>query len=107
MACGNIDYPRTRREFLQAAGCGFGAVACGSREVQRSTEKAFMRLAQAGGGAYAQLLTQPGGEESTPEPPSEAIARHVLTLAFGARWQSQVEAFVGVYMTYHRNGFLR
>lgn len=27
MACNNIDYARSRREFLKTAGCGFGAVA--------------------------------------------------------------------------------
>ena len=27
MPCHHIDIPRSRREFLQTAGCGFGAVA--------------------------------------------------------------------------------
>ena len=32
MPCNNIDLPATRREFLQAAGCGFGALALASLE---------------------------------------------------------------------------
>ena len=71
------------------------------------TERAFMRIAQAGGGAYARLLTQPLEGRGESVPASEALARHVLTLAFGSQWANQVEAFVGVYMEYHRNGFLK
>lgn len=80
------------------------AVGVGAEQVVRSTEKAFMRLAQAGGGAYATLLTEP---PEGAQAPSEAIARHVLTLAFGAQWRGQVQAFVGVYMGAHRSGYLR
>jgi hypothetical protein len=82
-------------------------VGVGSGAVPRPTEKAFMRLAQAGGGAYAKLLTRPSAVNGEPLPASEAIARHVLTLAFGAQWQGQVEAFVEVYMQYHHSGFLK
>jgi hypothetical protein len=32
MRCSNIDHPTSRREFLQSAGCGFGALALASLE---------------------------------------------------------------------------
>ena len=80
------------------------AVAVGGEGVHHGTERAFMRLAQAGGGAYTSLLTEPAPGK---EDPSEAIARHVLTLAFGVRWREQVELFIGIYTRSHRNGFLR
>jgi len=32
MPCNNIDHPASRREFLQTAGCGFGALALASLE---------------------------------------------------------------------------
>ena len=79
------------------------AIAVGAQAIHLQTEMAFREIAAAGGGAYASLLITMGGESDSEA--SARIVHHVMTLAFGVQFAAQIEAFVDVYLEYHRAGF--
>jgi hypothetical protein len=74
----------------------------GPRGVAAQTEESFRKIAAAGGGAYARLMTQGGAGD-----PSGEIVAHILKLSFGAQYADSLDAFVEVYLTYHRRGLFK
>ncbi|MFC5457551.1 DUF1501 domain-containing protein [Prosthecobacter fluviatilis] len=46
MSCNRFDIPHTRRDFLQSAGCGFGAVALAGLMSEQSSAAAALQLPQ-------------------------------------------------------------
>lgn len=82
------------RSFVTAA------IAVGAEQIAPQTEQSFRRIANAGGGAYASLLTGQDAEEASRE-----IARHIMRQSFGVQWKEQMDAFVDIYFEYHVRGF--
>ncbi len=78
------------------------AIGVGASKVDGMTSKAFAKIAEAGGGAYSEVLTSRSGGGSA----SAEIAEHILTLSFGSRWRNQMHDFVRIYMEYRDAGSL-
>jgi hypothetical protein len=76
------------------------AIGAGALQVHGLTRNAFAKIAEAGGGAYSEVLT--AGEDGRAA--SVEIAEHILTLSFGARWRNQMHDFVRIYMQYRSAG---
>jgi len=76
------------------------AIAVGGNEIAPRTKASFERIAKAGGGAYASLLT---GE--APGKASREIARHIMLQSFGMQWKNQMDQFVDIYFDYRDQGF--
>ncbi len=93
---------RTGRSSTNKVVRGFvtAAIAVGADKVENRTKTSFERIAKAGGGAYASLLT---GDE--PGAASREIARHIMRQSFGSQWKKQMDQFVDVYFEYHERGF--
>ena len=83
------------RPFITAA------IAVGETQVEAGTKKAFQEIAQAGGGAYVDLVTK----TSSASDASRAIARHIMRLSFGQQFAAQTEAFVDVYFDFRDCGY--
>jgi hypothetical protein len=79
------------------------AIGVGGGSVEATTRSTFMKIAEAGGGAYSEVLTAGGGADSA----SVEIAEHILTLSFGSRWRNQMHDFVRIYMQYRNVGFFK
>jgi len=64
----------------------------------------FTRIAKAGGGSVSQLSTSraPKGVRRV-----TTVVKHVLTLAFGERWQNELGAFVRVFDKYREAKYYR
>ena len=75
-------------------------IGVGSNKVEETTRMTFTKIADAGGGAYSEVLTSRGGGGSA----SIEIAEHILTLSFGSRWRNQMHDFVRIYMEYRNAG---
>ena len=76
------------------------AIAVGSDKVEPKTKSSFERIAKAGGGAYASLLT-----DEAPGKASRAIARHIMLQSFGTQWKNQMDQFVNIYFDYRDHGY--
>jgi len=71
--------------------------------VPPETQDAFEQISAAGGGAYAALSL--GGGETGMKRASQDIVRQVLRMAFGARWEDEVDEFLDVYFAYRERGW--
>lgn len=89
---------RTRRTKTNKVVRGFvtAAIAVGADKVADQTKSSFKRIAEAGGGAFASLLTDEGPDEASRE-----IARHIMRQSFGTQWKKQMDQFVDVYFEFH------
>lgn len=76
----------------------------GTTGVNAETRATFRLIADAGGGAYAELLTNnPEAGKSA----SDAIVAQVLKLSFGAQYEEHMDAFVEIFLDYQRRGLLK
>jgi hypothetical protein len=78
---------------------------------------AFDQIAKAGGGTCVLMSMRRGGRGSllpgnvgkktaNDADAAEQVARHVLTLSFGAQFEPQLRAFVDTFFAYHKAGAL-
>lgn len=85
------------RPFVTSA-IGIGAVA---------RQDDFKQIAKAGGGAFATMNAGGGpGADANPGA-SQAVVRHILTLAFGSRFKREMNAFIDVYYEFRREKFFK
>lgn len=78
-------------------------IGVGGAGVEATTRNTFVKIAEAGDGAYSEVLTAGGGADAA----SVEIAEHILTLSFGSRWRNQMHDFVRIYMQYRNAGFFK
>jgi Mg-chelatase subunit ChlD len=78
-------------------------IAVASGKIPSATREAFEEIANAGGGAYAALTL--GGGEAASKLASQGIVRQVLRMAFGSRWEDEVDEFLDVYFDYRERGW--
>ncbi|MFT5829477.1 MAG: hypothetical protein ACI9D0_000051 [Bacteroidia bacterium] len=79
------------------------AIGVGPNGVAQPTRDSLRPLSEAGGGAYAEVHTENAGSSKSV---ATKIVKHVLTLAFGSRWKSQMDVFMTIYMEYREQGCL-
>ncbi|MDP7063175.1 MAG: NF038122 family metalloprotease [Planctomycetota bacterium] len=94
---GGSDTHRGVRPFVTSA------IGVGGGSVEATTRNRFVKIAEAGGGAYSEVLTAAGGGDSA----SVEIAEHILSLSFGSRWRNQMHDLVRIYMRYRDVGFFK
>jgi len=77
------------------------AIGVGDKAVAPQTRITMTELAKIGGGAYAEVLvgTDDGGQSA-----SASIVKHILTLAFGSRWEAEMGRFLSIYLRYRDAG---
>lgn len=90
---------KATRPFVTAA------IGVGMQAVPGRTKATFTEIAQAGGGAYGEVITAPNQKLGPKESASDKIVAHVLRLSFGAQYEDQIGAFVEVFFDYQRRGF--
>ncbi len=76
-------------------------IGVGQVMVHGETAAEFEAIAEAGGGAYGEILTSGTGKNAR-----EIVAR-ILTLSFGKKWEKQMTVFVEIYLEYRAQGFYR
>ena len=76
-------------------------IGVGKESVAEQASITMRKLAEVGGGSYAEVLVS---KDAKAESPSVLIVQHILTLAFGARWASQMKDFLAIYLRYRDAG---
>ena len=75
-------------------------IGVGQAGVHNQTSAEFKAIAEAGGGAYGEMLTAGTGS-------SREIVSRILTLSFGQKFKDQMKIFVDIYLEYRSKGFYR
>ena len=93
---GNSAARRGVRPFI------ISTIGVGTTGVHRETRDSFQKIAEGGGGTYAQALVNRASSSASSE-----IATHILNLSFGERWHDQTEVFVDVFLQYRAAGLFK
>lgn len=93
---GNSASKRGVRPFI------ISALGVGTSGVHGDTRSSFTDIAEAGGGAYAEVLLNTRSGQASAD-----IAAHILSLSFGSRWSDQTDAFVEIFFAYRKAGLFR